>query len=103
LKICCIEFPVVFFFPVFQNFLPSCQFHSNHLWSVATEGCVNICLISSCSPRSPGKTKLLLPIGVEVGLIVCVFDSYGHCQEHTSISTSVISGTEDGPSSRASQ
>jgi hypothetical protein len=39
---------------------------------VGTEGCVNIRLISSCSPRKPCKTELLLPSGVGVGLIVCV-------------------------------
>jgi hypothetical protein len=74
LKICCVEFPVFFLFSIVcQNFLPSCQFHSNCLWSVGTEGCVNICLIQSCSPGKPSKSELMLPGGDEVGVIVCVW------------------------------
>ena len=73
LKICCIEFPVHFVLSIVcQNFLPFCQFHSNRLWSVGTDGYVNIFPISPCSTRKSCKTELLLPSGVEVGLIVCV-------------------------------
>jgi hypothetical protein len=69
LKICCVKFPLVFVISmVCQNFLPSCQFHSNRLWSVGTEGCLNTCLISSSSCTKPSKTELLLPSGI----IVCV-------------------------------
>jgi hypothetical protein len=73
LKICCREFPALFLFSIVcPNILASCQFQSICLWIMGTDGYVNIFPISSCSPRKSCETELLLPSGVEFGLIVCV-------------------------------